>query len=202
MPKQFWYQPWLNSPIESPTLLNLLGLSNIHMLSCYYSLANTRPVESPPMQQLLWRPPDSQGRDWVFMESFPPSRLSSYIYKTTIHVWVLSISSTLPKNTHHPFDLPGECSFLYHTIIEHPEVEGAHKDHQSPTAGPAQGSPKNPPCAWARCLLSPAAFCGGASFLAEKLLLKSFSSIASCWVLTNFTGLQMGSTVVQVHYSP
>lgn len=200
MPKQFRYQPWLNSPIESPTLLNLLGISNIHVLSCHYSLANTHPVESPLMQQLLWRPSDSQGRDWVFMESFPPSRLSSYKWLTFTKQ--LSMYKSLS-----PF--PQSCLKIHITLLTFLEdatfciIESwsilswkaltriikiqllAQESHLVPEHVVCQ-------------LHQP--FVEVPLFPAEKLLLKAFSSIAPFWVLTNFPGFQMDFTIIQVHY--
>lgn len=106
-----------SAPLLNLMLLNLLGLSNIHVLSCHCSLANTPPVERFPMWLLLWRLPDSQGGDLVFMESFTPPRLSSEKWfalrkqsstcKSLLHFSILS------ESTCNSFDLPGGCNFLY-----------------------------------------------------------------------------------------
>lgn len=39
-----------------------------------------------------------------------------------------------------------------HRIMEHPQLERTHKDHQIPTPGPAQDTSTIPPRAWECCL--------------------------------------------------
>lgn len=48
-------------------------------------------------------------------------------------------------------EVHGLSLVLSHRIKGHPELEGTHKDNQSPTPGPAKDSPRVTPCTSEHC---------------------------------------------------